>query len=519
MPIPDGAAIISKTFIAPRNAIEEQLAAIWQRLLKVKQVSVQDNFFELGGDSILAIRFIGQAKEIGITFQVNQLFQNQTVEKLALLVDTQRPYPLTAVQKQLLVEEIEPTVLQLRITKSMNMDSLQKAFVLLQQQLLNLHISFSQNPEGEWQQQTANAPSDQCLEVVPLKHLTNRIDQIGAIQTTLQALKQRIGNAPPYITATYLQFPKNEMLLLAVSPLVADRASLPNLLNALVYAYQFHQLPNLQQIGWRDWVSAQPTQPDRSYWQNMAEQIEPLPAKQNCVTDPAISPQIRQRLDAAYTIKLQQIQDRYNMRLQEVVLTAVSQTITRWQKSDHVWLTTSQYHRAAAINGFNTRHTIGQLQTNVPLYLCAPTAPSADAWLQNTKTNCRQLPIVSQDDETLWSGLPQIGFVWQPTIPDTDFLSPLSVKASHGMTNPLVLIAGQIGLHLHMEWCYDPTLFQHDTILKLSQQWQQQIDQLIEQTKQVEERQLAPSDFPEAPLNQAQLTQFLNKIGQKQTTL
>ncbi|WP_315807411.1 MULTISPECIES: amino acid adenylation domain-containing protein, partial [unclassified Bradyrhizobium] len=37
--------------IAPRNATEAALAAIWREVLKLERVSVTDNFFELGGDS------------------------------------------------------------------------------------------------------------------------------------------------------------------------------------------------------------------------------------------------------------------------------------------------------------------------------------------------------------------------------------------------------------------------------------------------------------------------------------
>ena len=516
LPAPDGTAAMSQAYTAPRTAVEEQLAAIWQRLLNVDQVGVHNNFFELGGDSILAIRFIGQAKEMGITFRLNQLFQNQTIEKLALLIDVRRPFPLSPVQTQFLTVAANPTVLQLRVTESLDPNHLSKALELLQQQLLNLQIAFTQNADDVWQQQSVVMSSEQLLETVSLAHLTSRPQQAKAVQTAFQALKQRLDNlSPPHIAATYLQLPGKGMLLLAVSPLIADRASLPHLLAALVYAYQHDQMSDVPQIGWQDWLTSPSLQPEQSYWQDMADQISALPAEEDAKADVSTSPRISQRLAATYTTKLQQVQDRYNMSLQEVVLTAVTQTMTRWQKSDHLWLMTTQYHRAAAINGLNTQYTIGQLQTNIPLYLCVPADVSADAWLQKTKANSRQLPIVTHSDTTLWSGTLAIGFIWQPTIPETDLFTPMSVKAAHSMTTPLILVAGQVGPRLQLEWVYDPAQLRHSTILGLSQQWQQQIDQLIDQTMQVEERQLAPADFPEAQLDQAQLSQFLNKIGQK----
>ncbi|MAT97567.1 MAG: non-ribosomal peptide synthetase [Anaerolineaceae bacterium] len=103
LPAPDGAALTSsKTYTAPRNEKEEQVANIWKKLLNLSQVGVHDNFFELGGDSISAIRFIAQAKEIGLIYRPSQLFQNQTVAELAALIDEQTAVPAKPLQAQTL---------------------------------------------------------------------------------------------------------------------------------------------------------------------------------------------------------------------------------------------------------------------------------------------------------------------------------------------------------------------------------------------------------------------------------
>nr|WP_085622981.1 MULTISPECIES: non-ribosomal peptide synthetase [unclassified Pseudomonas] len=73
--------------VAPRSALERQLADIWAGVLKVAQVGVTDNFFELGGDSIISIQLVSRARQAGIRFTPKQLFQYQTVEQLAAVAE------------------------------------------------------------------------------------------------------------------------------------------------------------------------------------------------------------------------------------------------------------------------------------------------------------------------------------------------------------------------------------------------------------------------------------------------
>src|SRR5262249_814546 len=56
-------------FVAPQNALERQLTAMWEQLLGIQPIGVQDNFFALGGNSLLALRLGAQIAQIlGNTF-------------------------------------------------------------------------------------------------------------------------------------------------------------------------------------------------------------------------------------------------------------------------------------------------------------------------------------------------------------------------------------------------------------------------------------------------------------------
>ncbi|MDJ0528071.1 MAG: amino acid adenylation domain-containing protein, partial [Microcystis sp. M53600_WE12] len=73
--------------LSPGTEKERILAAIWQRVLGLKNISINDNFFELGGDSILAIQIIAQANQAGLQITPKQLFSHQTIAQLALIAE------------------------------------------------------------------------------------------------------------------------------------------------------------------------------------------------------------------------------------------------------------------------------------------------------------------------------------------------------------------------------------------------------------------------------------------------
>ncbi len=71
-------------FVAPDNEVETQLAAIWNKVLKVEQVGTRDNFFDLGGNSISLMLVHTKIDKLypGLLSGVD-LFSYPTIAKLA----------------------------------------------------------------------------------------------------------------------------------------------------------------------------------------------------------------------------------------------------------------------------------------------------------------------------------------------------------------------------------------------------------------------------------------------------
>ena len=75
-------------YLAPRNELENTLAAIWAEVLKVERVGVQDNFFELGGHSLLATQIASRVqKTLQRDVPLRAMFECSTVAELAEYIE------------------------------------------------------------------------------------------------------------------------------------------------------------------------------------------------------------------------------------------------------------------------------------------------------------------------------------------------------------------------------------------------------------------------------------------------
>jgi thioesterase domain-containing protein len=91
LPAPDQARPeLGEGFVAPRTAVEQKVAGIWEELLDVRSIGVRDDFFSLGGHSLLAVRVMARIQaSFGQHLPLASLFQGATIEKQASLLHEQ----------------------------------------------------------------------------------------------------------------------------------------------------------------------------------------------------------------------------------------------------------------------------------------------------------------------------------------------------------------------------------------------------------------------------------------------
>lgn len=83
LPKPRTGADVPAGLVAPRNAVEADLAAVFADVLRVERVGVEDGFFTLGGDSIGATLVATRARRRGLRFTVKDVFRHPSVAALA----------------------------------------------------------------------------------------------------------------------------------------------------------------------------------------------------------------------------------------------------------------------------------------------------------------------------------------------------------------------------------------------------------------------------------------------------
>jgi amino acid adenylation domain-containing protein/thioester reductase-like protein len=87
LPAPGAECYVRQAYEAPRGAVEQTLASIWEELLQVEHVSRQDDFFGLGGHSLLVLQAVFRIQQrLGCAISARDVYRSPTLGALALRI-------------------------------------------------------------------------------------------------------------------------------------------------------------------------------------------------------------------------------------------------------------------------------------------------------------------------------------------------------------------------------------------------------------------------------------------------
>ncbi|MCP5108144.1 MAG: amino acid adenylation domain-containing protein [bacterium] len=254
------------THVAPRNAMEETLTALWSAVLSMDpvEIGIDANFFQLGGHSLKAASLVSKIhRALAVKVPVTQFFTTPTIRGLAAYISAAKEeqyvsiqpappreyYALSSAQKRLyILQELDetgtgynmPAVLQL--AGPLDKTKLEEVFKQLIRRHESLRTSFIMVNEE---------PAQKIHENVAFKIDNTVRTEHRSVPFDLQAAPLlRVG-----LTAVNEQ---EHLLMLDMHHIISDGISLVILLGDMMALYEGKSLPGLQ-IQYKDyahWVNS-----------------------------------------------------------------------------------------------------------------------------------------------------------------------------------------------------------------------------------------------------------------------
>jgi amino acid adenylation domain-containing protein/non-ribosomal peptide synthase protein (TIGR01720 family) len=563
--------VSNKNFVAPRTLAEKQLADIWTAVLGLKKVGIHNNFFELGGDSIISIQVISRANQVGLQLTPKQLFQHQTIAELAAVASKTElirqaeqglvtgSVPLTPIQYWFFEQNLlnphhfNQSVL-LEVSPNLTQAHLEIILPRLLQHHDALRLRFSKSREQLiTDNYSLRIDSGSLITVKDLStHSANNLGfQIEATATELQASLNL--SEGPLLRVALFKLGNNQYnrLLFIIHHLAVDGVSWRIWLEDFTTVYQ--QLSRGEEIAlpskttsFKQWAEylvkyaySDIIVSELNYW--LAPErlnVTPLPLDYpSSVTTNTLdsSAQISVSLSIEHTqALLQEVSEAYQTRINDMLLTALVQSLTQWIGSLVLLIDLEGHGREELFEEIDTSRTVGWFTSIFPVLLdLSGVSNHAGERLKSVKEQLRQIPnkgigygllrYLNPETGPRLQALPQaqIVFNYLGQFSQTFSKEPFnriakeatgSNRSRSGLRRYLLEINSLIHEgRLQMNWTYSKNIYRRTTIEGLAQDFIKKLTSLITHCLSPEAGGYTPSDFPLVNLDQAMLDKILVK--------
>jgi non-ribosomal peptide synthase protein (TIGR01720 family) len=564
LPSPETIDSESSAFVAPRNWVEIALAQIWTELLVKDKVSIHDNFFELGGDSIISIQAIAKANQIGLRLTPKQIFEYQTIAKLAAVVEINKTLtseqglitgtmPLTPIQHSFFERDLaEPhhwnQSVFLELQREIETEQLEEVINHLLQHHDVLRSHFQQEAK-EWRSHIQGSSPAIPFTQVDLSDIADDQQKTILLERATQIQSSLNLSAGKLIQVTLFDLGKNKPnhLLIVIHHLAIDGVSWRILLEDCQTALtQISQSKAIQlspkTTSFKQWAKSleeyaqtEPVKAELDYWCSESRQhIKSLPVDNGGgINTEYFARTVSVSLGETETqALLQKIPAAYHTQINDILLAGLVKAVAQWTGESQLLVDLEGHGREDIFADVNLSRTVGWFTTIFPVLLDIKQADSANEVIKTVKEQLRQIPnhgigygvlrYLSQDKAIALAlaTIPQaevcFNYLGQfdRLIANADWFKLASESAGENRS-PLAKRPYLFNINgyvidgkLKLDWIYSSQLYQKQTVLNLAESFIQELRDFID-LRFLEIEKPTASDFPQAKLNQQQLDIFL----------
>ena len=557
---------LEQAYVEPRTEIEGKLARIWAEFLRVDRVGLHDNLFELGGDSILSLQVTARANQAGIHLTPRQVFSHQTIAELASVAGTitaveaeqgtvTGAVPLTPIQRWFFEQKFADRhhwnqSLMLEASAPLDARLLEGSVNRLVLHHDALRLRFSRDSDG-WKQANAAPDGSVPFSHLDLSSLSNEA-QAGALEEAANLLQASLNlETGPTMRVAMLDLgePKPARVLFVIHHLAVDGVSWRVLLEDFQTMYE--QLRQRRAVSlpakttsFRSWSTqlaehAKSTQlkNELDYWlKTLQKRSRQLPVDYpGGVNTTASARSVSVSLDVEQTRSLlQEVPAAYNTQINEVLLTALAQSMSDWIGDTSILIDLEGHGREELSENSDQSRTVGWFTTMFPVMLRLEDDAPGEA-LKAIKEQIRQIPnrgigfglLRFGNDPDVSESLhglqqPDVSFNYLGQFDQMIYGSTLFSLAAESTGNArslrdrrphLLEVNGSVaGGQLWMIWTYSENIHDRATIERVAENFMKALRQLIDCCLSPNMGGYTPSDFPMANLPQSKLSKLLDSV-------
>lgn len=551
---------------APRNEVEEKIAAVWQEILGIEKIGINDNFFTSGGDSIKAIQISAKLQKQMIKVDVKDIFKYTTIKQLSPHVKhvslikvnndiVQGETELSPIQKWFFEKKMKNRnhfnqAVMLHAKEGFNQDIIRNAFTKIVEKHDALRMVY-RNVRGKIQQY--NKGLDEELFILEEVDLTKNDNYREAITVEVERLQRSLDlEKGPLVKLGLFKTIHGDHLLVIIHHLVVDGVSWRIILNDFSIIYNAMMsgeevVTSNKSLSYKDWVeeinkyaNSKRLLKEINYWNSLEKQkLDFLPRdmepESNKLEDEMV---LGFELDEIETENLLKGVNRpYNTEINDILIAALGLSIREWTGSTKVAISLEGHGREQIIDYIDINETVGWFTSQYPVVINMSSMDDIPMTIKTVKETLRKVPNKGigygilryiTDTENIknveFNLKPQIGFNYLGQFDQdinskyftfSDIATGTSISPEMDRINDLEIIGLIVEKKLKINFHYCNNQYMETTIREILNKYKKNLRNIITHCISTTECELTPSDVGDSTLTQRELDTIIETIDKE----